>query len=66
MGESIPKGPCYILFWPCHLACGILIPQPGIDPLLPAVAVRSLNHCLGSPSQVPCKLYNLVQLLGII
>ena len=19
-------------FWPCHLACGILVPQPGIEP----------------------------------
>lgn len=57
MRESIPKVSCYVLFWPCHLACGMLIPQPGFDPLLPAVAVWSLNwDCQGSPPKVPCKL----------
>ena len=29
-----------------HLAapCGILVPQPGIEPLLPAVEAQSFNH----------------------
>ena len=57
MRESIPKVSCYVLFWPCRLACGVLIPQPGFDPLIPAVAVWSLNRdCQGSPPKVPCKL----------
>ena len=31
-------------FWPHHMACRILVPQPGIEPLPPAVEVWSLNH----------------------
>ena len=31
-------------FWPCHAAYGILVPQPGIEPVPPAVEVRSPNH----------------------
>ena len=27
-----------------HVVCGILIPQPGIKPALPALAVWGLNH----------------------
>ena len=41
--------PCEILisfffFWPHHVACGILVPQPRIKPVLPAVEVQSANH----------------------
>ena len=32
------------LFFFFPLACGILVPWPGIEPGLPAVEVRSLNH----------------------
>ena len=32
------------LFWPCHMACGILVPQPGIEPRPSAVRARSPNH----------------------
>ena len=39
---------CFILFWGVFLAiphsCGILVPQPGIEPVPPAVEVHSLNH----------------------
>ena len=32
------------IFWlPCR-ACGILVPKPGIEPMLPAVESQSLNH----------------------
>ena len=32
-------------FWPCHdEACGILVPQPGIQPMPPALEVQCLNH----------------------
>ena len=34
----------FILFWPCHTACGILVPQPGIKPMPPAVEAWSRNH----------------------
>ena len=30
--------------WPCHVACGILVPQPGIEPMPPEVEGQSLNH----------------------
>ena len=32
------------LFWPCLWACRILVSQPGIKPVFPAVETRSLNH----------------------
>ena len=31
-----------VSFWPCTMSCGILVPQPGIEP--PALEARSLNH----------------------
>ena len=34
----------FIYFWPCHVAWGILFPQPGIEPMCPVVEARSLNH----------------------
>ena len=34
----------FLFFWPCHLECGILAPQPGIEPVPPALEARSLNH----------------------
>lgn len=33
-----------ILFWSCHVACGILVPQPGMKLMPPEVETRSLNH----------------------
>ena len=33
----------FFFFWLHHVACGILVPQPGIQPLPPAVEARSLN-----------------------
>ena len=45
---------CHCLFYlfyfiiifrrPCHGACGILVPQTGIEPVPPAMEVRSPNH----------------------
>ena len=34
----------FFFFWPCRTACGILFPQPGIEPMCPVVEARSLNH----------------------
>ena len=34
-----------LLFWGCCVACGILVPQPGIQPVPPAVEAWSPNHC---------------------
>ena len=34
-----------ILFYqPCHIACGVLVLQPGTEPMLPAVEMWSPNH----------------------
>ena len=33
----------FFFFLPCE-ACGILVPQPGIEPTLPALEARSPNH----------------------
>ena len=33
----------FFFFWPYQMACGILVPQPGIGPTAPAVEVCSLN-----------------------
>ena len=32
------------LFWPCHTACGFLVPRPGIQPILLVLEAQSLNH----------------------
>ena len=32
------------IYLPCHAACGIFVPQPGIEPAPPEVEARSLNH----------------------
>ena len=34
----------FFIFWPCCVACGILVPRPEIKPHAPAVKVQSLNH----------------------
>ena len=34
----------FVFVLPSHVACGILVPQPGIEPLLPATEAQSLNH----------------------
>ena len=41
----------FFFFWPCHRACRILVPRPGIKPRLPAMEVQNLNLChQGSPA----------------
>ena len=32
------------IFWPHYMACRILVPGPGIEPTLPSVAGKNLNH----------------------
>lgn len=34
----------YLYFWLCCVTRGILFPQPGMEPMPPALKVRSLNH----------------------
>ena len=33
----------FIYFWPCRATCGILVPQPGIEPVPHAVEAQSPN-----------------------
>ena len=33
-----------LFFWTHRTACGIIVPQPGIEPVPPAVEVQSPNH----------------------
>ena len=48
--QGSPKLVCFkkvkkmSFFWPCHVAYGILIPQPGIKPVPPAWGACSLHH----------------------
>ena len=35
----------FFFFWPCCVASGILVPQPGIEPAALAVKAPSPNHC---------------------
>ena len=34
----------FLFFWLCCLACGILVPGPGIEPAPSAVKAQSPNH----------------------
>ena len=46
----------------CSVACGILVPQPGIKPVPPAVKAWSLNHW--TAKEVP-KIIFLIDSLGL-
>ena len=35
----------FIYFWPHHMVCGILVPQPGIEPEPSVVKARSKDAC---------------------
>ena len=49
----------FFFSWPCRVACGIIVPRPGIEPVPPAVEARSLNHW--TTGEVPY-VYNLKKL----
>ena len=42
----------FLFFWQCHAACRILVPQPGIEPVSPALGAQSLT--IGPPGKFPC------------
>ena len=35
----------FFIFWPCRVACGILVPRAGMEPGPSAVKVQSPNYC---------------------
>ena len=43
------------LFWLCHKACEILVPQPGIKPIPPALEAQILTTELPGKSCIPLK-----------
>ena len=45
----------YFLIWLHHAACGILVPQPGIEPMPSAVKAQSPNHW--TAREFPVSLY---------
>ena len=51
-------------FWPHSMACGILIPQPGIKLMSPAVEARSLNHW--TAREVPSIIFNVYPEVGLL
>ena len=46
----------YIYFWQRCVAGGILVPQPGIEPTLPAVEMWSFTHW--TTKEVPCRYFD--------
>ena len=45
--SDLLKTGCFFFFgefWPCHMACGVLAPQPGIELTTLAVTSWSPNH----------------------
>ena len=34
----------FFFFWPLWVTCGILVPQPGIESVLPALGVQNVTH----------------------
>ena len=51
-------------FWLCHPACTILVPQPGIEPVSPAVEVWSLNHW--TTREVPKQIFKKLEIISSI
>ena len=39
-----PGKPLFIYLWLHYVACRMLVPQPGIEPVPPALEVQSSNH----------------------
>ena len=54
-GRSFLEHASLLLLWPRCLACGILVPRPGIEPAPPAVEAWSLN--LRTTREVPSLLW---------
>ena len=46
------------------MACGILVPQPGIKPVPPSVEPRSLNHWIAR--EVPKVIVDMLELISCI
>ena len=45
----------FIYFWLLHMACRILAPQPGLEPVPPAVEEQSFDHWGKSQYIIRCQ-----------
>ena len=60
LGSQSKKRKTAVLFWaPCSVACGILVPQSGIEPLPPTLEAQSLNHWI--TTEAPLKDKNNIK-----
>ena len=48
IGSHFVKLFFFFPFWPHHATCQILVPRPGIEPMIPVVETQSLSF--GSPA----------------
>ena len=48
---------CFI-FWPCCMACRILVPWPGVNPRPPALGAQRLNHWTAREAPVSLPVFN--------
>ena len=55
----------FLFFWPCHVACRILVPRQGIEPVSPAVEAPSLNHWTAREVPLPFLTHSLSFLSGL-
>ena len=42
-----------VVVFSCSAACAILVPQPGMEPMAPAVELQSLHHLTSSEAPTP-------------
>ena len=52
--DTAPFHLCFFYSWPPHTACGILVSQPGTEPMPPAVEAQSLNHWIAREVLAVC------------
>ena len=48
----------FLVFWPCHAACGISVLLPGIEPVPPQSEAWSLNHLTAREAPVFLVFYD--------
>ena len=47
---------CFSISWPCCMACGILVPQQGMEPMPPVLAAWHLSHW--ATREVPAQFHS--------
>ena len=56
----------FLSFRPCCAVCGILVLQPGIEPMSPALGAQSLNHWTAREVPTLTVLYLIFKFLNYI